>query len=507
MSPVRAVRDRWWFIVIFTVVIAGIGYAISSGKPKRYKATALVQIVLSSQQTGSYVDPNTLDELTNVYLEVAQNATVYQSAARTGSATAEQLETHVTPSVTEPGVLAFTATTESAQSAAAYANAVSGAFSTGLASAARRTTQARVTALNARVTKLQQAIAQLPATSPLVASYTAELSAVEQQISDVLSTPGTVGEVIQPATVPAGSFAPTPARDAGILALFGLLLSPVLIYLYSLARDGYGSADEAANDLGLPLLTVVPKCTDGSSPAESIRLAHIAITLGRPRDTAPLVIVTSARSGEGKTFFLRGLLETMSADATPLLIVDADTHKGDLSAAAGLAGQRGLSEVLAAHEDAAPLLAGAEDREGKPGAVKVLAAGDGALPMAILGGQPLEDTMARIRETMLPVYIDTPPVLAASDALALSRYATDVVVVINGRRSRRREVREAVSRLRSVAAPVRGIIFNYATVRNSGAYGYGYAASAERAVYRPEREAIKGGVASDPLQSGDAHEA
>jgi Mrp family chromosome partitioning ATPase len=89
----------------------------------------------------------------------------------------------------------------------------------------------------------------------------------------------------------------------------------------------------------------------------------------------------------------------------------------------------------------------------------------------------MRQVIERLREGYDAVVLDSPPVLAIVDAVVLSRYADGVLVVIDGRRSRRRTVRRAVQTLRAVEAPILGIVFNRARVHDSE-YGY-YGATPE----------------------------
>ena len=96
--------------------------------------------------------------------------------------------------------------------------------------------------------------------------------------------------------------------------------------------------------------------------------------------------------------------------------------------------------------------------------------------LTLLGAllQPPE-VMASIVEQLHADYdfvvLDSPPVLAIVDAVVLSRYSDGVVLVVDARRSRRRNVRRAVETLRAVEAPILGLVFNKSSV-SATEYGY-----------------------------------
>jgi Mrp family chromosome partitioning ATPase len=82
------------------------------------------------------------------------------------------------------------------------------------------------------------------------------------------------------------------------------------------------------------------------------------------------------------------------------------------------------------------------------------------------------------------VLVDSPPVLAIVDAVVLTRYADGVVLVVDARRSRRRNIRRSVETLRAVQAPILGLVFNRSKV-SASEYGY-YGAMPDRVRQEPE---------------------
>jgi Mrp family chromosome partitioning ATPase len=102
---------------------------------------------------------------------------------------------------------------------------------------------------------------------------------------------------------------------------------------------------------------------------------------------------------------------------------------------------------------------------------------------AIVGGTPVHDSTERLSSRFMAdvvevleqdfdfVVVDSAPLELVVDAVVLSRYSRGVVVVVDARRSKRREVRRAVAALRGANAPVLGIVFNRGR-RGSAVYGY-----------------------------------
>jgi polysaccharide biosynthesis transport protein len=487
VNPLELVLRRWWLIVGLTVIAATAGYAVSARKAPAYESSALVQIVLSSQQTGAYVDPNTLDELTNVYLEVARNYAVDEDAARVLGTSAQAIDNAVTPSVSEPGVLSFTAESSQPAAAASYANAVANAFAASVAQTAATQLHSRVASLEARATALQAGVARLPLKSPLLTADSAQLSTVENQIASLLGTPGTVAEIIQPARASSASVSPKPVRTMIIAALLALVIGIALAYGRGRLARGFESPDHAATELGLPVLAVVPRSKAlGREVADATRLA-VNLLRVRSSGTHPsgrpggVVMLASADDGDGKTFLAQEIMSLFAAEHGAALIVDADLRSRELSTNVHLSESEGMAELLTSRQlrdgslssdDLRALLARPALADGwEASEVRVLAAGRLAQNGATsISGETIEKAIGQLVEIGMPIYIDSPALLTSSDGLLLARHATDVVLVLHAKRTKRRDAMEALWRLESVGANVRGIVYNCSSARVHEAY-------------------------------------
>jgi Mrp family chromosome partitioning ATPase len=194
----------------------------------------------------------------------------------------------------------------------------------------------------------------------------------------------------------------------------------------------------------------------------TIRREIIAASCERvgPDDEAvgPIVVLTSALPGEGKSYTALNLaLSIASEDLHDVLLIDADTVKRTISAACGLEGRSGLMELLAnpgsgLAEHVHPTTAAR---------LFVLPAGTRTRASADLfcAGRVVP-LFASIRAAMMGhfVIVDSPPILLSSDTSILADVAGQVLVVVRAGRSFQDTVKEAVSRIRE-SIPV-GVVLN-----------------------------------------------
>ena len=86
-----------------------------------------------------------------------------------------------------------------------------------------------------------------------------------------------------------------------------------------------------------------------------------------------------------------------------------------------------------------------------------------------------DQAMAELREHYDRVILDSPPVLAVTDALVLSRKVDGVVFVVRANSTTRDDVRRASKQLRDVNARIAGAILNHLDLSHqTGGYYYGY---------------------------------
>ncbi len=166
--------------------------------------------------------------------------------------------------------------------------------------------------------------------------------------------------------------------------------------------------------------------------------------LGRARDPmARAVVVTSARPGEGKTFLAVNLALALALDPeVRVVLVDADGVRRAASDALGLAEAPGLAELLTGGPEQLPHVFHRTDL----GQLLVLPAGR---PDPTLTDRLASRRMARILHALIAdpatlVLLDTPPVLAGSEALALAPHVGRVLFVVEAGRTPRAEIEQAL---------------------------------------------------------------
>lgn len=237
--------------------------------------------------------------------------------------------------------------------------------------------------------------------------------------------------------------------------------------------------------------------SDQSMVAEAFRALRASLLLSRPGLPAKVIMMTSGLPFEGKTFTSLNLAATLAQNGSKVLLVDADFRHGSLTR--NLLGKCpvGLAQLLAQDCDVP-----CQQIKEVPGLTFL---GAGACPShtaELLGSEKMAAAIRSWRESFDFVVIDTPPVLALSDAIVLSPNVDAVVLVVRFAVSTRQSIARVIRTFRDVHVECRGAIVNGMDVRStdyfqySGAYGdknnYGYADSPQQFAGASANTKLKG---------------
>jgi non-specific protein-tyrosine kinase len=481
------------------VAAAAAAYFLSDRQTPSYEAQSLAQIVSGQQAAGELLSQEELLNLTNIYGEVAQTNPVIDGArARArfqGSRSEFKDHLQVTPEQ-ELGVLKLTADDEDPKVAANYANRYAEALQAVISRQQGGARDSVIVRARKRVAEINRELRDPGLEQSDEFTLRAELQTLQTRIADELLRPGDAIRIIQRATPPTSAASPKPVRDAIAAALAALLIGALLVYIRSRLTDRYGSADEASLDLKLPILAQVPRgTTNDYATLESLRSLRTRVEYalrddaGQARNGAGvsvgggrLLLVTSAEPGAGKTFITSNLARMLAAAGRRVVAVDGDLRRPTLHEAYGVTMRPGLRDVLLTGKGAAPeqllhtVPATIEGRaaEGTGRELKVLTAGSSVDNSSEAISSPrMMRVLENLREGNDVVVTDSPPILAVTDAAILNLYVDGVLIVLDARKTRRRDARRTVQTLRSLDAKVLGFVFNRAEEAEMYPYFYG----------------------------------
>jgi capsular exopolysaccharide synthesis family protein len=191
------------------------------------------------------------------------------------------------------------------------------------------------------------------------------------------------------------------------------------------------------------------------------------LQLRQPVDRSLAVVVTSALPSEGRTGIAVNLAIAMSHAAQRVLLIDADLRRPrvaqllDIGTGADPGANAGLAGVLvgeALFEDVVQTWVGPD---GGRSTLSVVTAGTSSMnPSELLASEAMEDLLSTAKIEYDVVVIDTAPLLTLAGSAILAARADGALLVVDSRRTRMRQVTEAVTRLRLAGAQVLGVVLN-----------------------------------------------
>jgi len=192
------------------------------------------------------------------------------------------------------------------------------------------------------------------------------------------------------------------------------------------------------------------------------------------RRSSRLIMVTSARQSEGKTFTALNLaLAFASERSIKALLVDADTQHSTLPQILGIPGDKGIVDVLAGNLELSEVLI----QTNIPNLLILPGGRGGPHVPELLSSHEMGALLDEMSQWLADRYIiiDTPPCMASSDAAALAPLVGQIVFVVEANNTQQGEIEAALSTLSP--CPRISLLLNKSdslATEHFGSYGYNY---------------------------------
>jgi succinoglycan biosynthesis transport protein ExoP len=229
----------------------------------------------------------------------------------------------------------------------------------------------------------------------------------------------------------------------GLLIAFGFFSSCFLGVLLAFVADQMDETirtpDEAARLTGIPTFGVVPHVRNGNqglaaivrSPlsvfTDAINGILIALRAGDRNGTYRVVAFSSAVPDEGKTLIAAAVGRAAATTGARTLLIDCDMRRPTVG---DLFGHKGTSALDAMFKQKSVNLASFVQTDEASGLHYLPAGRTMGSPKEILGSPWLSDLIAKASAEYDLVLVDTPPLLAVSDALLVARLAEVTLLVV-----------------------------------------------------------------------------
>src|SRR6185436_9928318 len=210
-------------------------------------------------------------------------------------------------------------------------------------------------------------------------------------------------------------------------------------------------------------IELLPQTKPRHSISEAYRSLRTALLLSSA-EKLRVVALTSAHSGEGKTATAANLSVVMAQLGRQVLLIDADLRKPRMHRVFNLSNREGLVHCLTGGEPLEQLI----QPTGVNGLFLLPSGTIPPNPSELLASDRMRELLELAQRRFDLVIVDTPPMLAVTDAAVVGAMVDGVVYTLQAGRVLRAEAVASTDRLRLSGARVLGIVLNrYVQVRGA----------------------------------------
>ena len=291
-------------------------------------------------------------------------------------------------------------------------------------------------------------------------------------------------QTIEAANAPVRPVRPRVVMTLLVTLLGGCSLGIGVVLLVERIDSRIRSSEEMRGVLGYPVLGQIPQTpravtrevglithTLPRSPmSEAYKMIRTRLDQFRRRQALDVILVTSPHPGDGKSVTASNLAMSFAHVGRRTLLVDADLRRPRQDWIHRLSRRTGLAQVL----EGALQLHRVVQRSPIPNLDVVTAGPEVDGPAELLTTRSLDEFFAAARSVYDIVVVDSPPILAVTDASILGPMADGIVLVVRDATMRHRDAGRVVELLESMGTPVLGTVVNRTdVVKSPYTYGYG----------------------------------
>ena len=292
--------------------------------------------------------------------------------------------------------------------------------------------------------------------------------------------------VIDVANLPNSPVAPNRTRIFMTSVVFGVLLGLAAAIFLDTLDDSVRSPDEVRERMGWPVLGTIPTIKsnapasergdsrlvahlDPRSPvAEAYRSLRTNLAFARAHNSARVLVCTSPGPADGKSTTVANLAITFAQQGQRTLLIDGDLRRAVLDRIFNVPRAPGLTDVLTGQGKL-------RDIAHPTSITNLFVLGSGPFPpnpSELLGSTAMRDLIREAAEAFDVVLIDSPPLLAVTDAAVISTMADGAIVVIRMGATTRAALKRTASQLEAVEGRLLGAVLNDVDFRQTGYGGY-----------------------------------
>lgn len=285
--------------------------------------------------------------------------------------------------------------------------------------------------------------------------------------------------IVDRAETPRNPTSPNKRNNLLLALLSGVFLAVGLVFALEYLDTRIRQPEEIKTMLGLPLLGMVPKFNpkETTGPpllgngmpgafSEAFRGIRTNVLFSSAESGSKSIVITSTGPSEGKSVVSANIAMSLALAGQRVLLIDADMRRPKTNELFGLSLEPGLSNVLVGDAKASE----AVKRTLTPNLWLLAAGKHPPNPAELLGSRRFLDFLASLGDHFEWVILDSPPVMAVTDASVVAHAATGVIFVVGSEMTSKGSAKAALDQLDSARAKFVGGILNKVDLRGNPYY-------------------------------------
>jgi len=517
---------RWlWLLLLVAIAAGAVAYYLTDQQPRVYEASAkaIVNVVSRTDYYDSYTATYTSQRLAETYAQTMVTETLLQTVAEklgypvTGSVKATSVE--------NSPIFNISVTDSDPQKAADTANAVIAAFAEKvMRDQASRYLELK-SSLEAEIADLDNKLTQVNSELSILEIKDAEYEAavernkqlekdglptipVERDPQDYVSraelelakaqyqsnrsslfanlqqirltevqSATTISQLNQaiPNTTP---IQPQPLKSGALAAVVGFMVAAGVVFLIAYLEDEIRDPSELSQRWGIPVIGVITNFSASQEPlitlskprmpvSESFRSLRTNLQFSGIDAPLKTLLITSASPSDGKSSVAANLATVIAQSDKEVVIVDGDMRRPTMHKVFKLSNRLGLSDYFIRTPDK---MTGVVKKTAVNGLSIITSGSLPPNPSELLASTKMQDVINLLAKHFDMVILDSPPLLAVTDALILAKSVDGVILVIDPKKTKRGAIQQAVEQLKRLDARLLGIVLNNIKVKRSSYY-------------------------------------
>jgi succinoglycan biosynthesis transport protein ExoP len=274
---------------------------------------------------------------------------------------------------------------------------------------------------------------------------------------------------------------PQPVRSALLAAVVGLMVAAGIVFLIEFLDDTIRDPQEITRKWGVPVLGTIVTFNSGKDGglitakqprapvSEAFRSLRANLQFASIDIPVHSFLVTSASPEDGKTTVAANLASVIAQSGREVVAVDTDLRRPKLHKVFQLSNRLGLTNQFIQTSD----LFDGTIKNTQIANLHVITSGNlPPNPSELLGSGRMIEILRQLTSQFNTVILDTPPMLAVSDALVLAPFVDGVLLVVKPTVTKRVALKRVIEELQQVKANLLGVVLNDVKVNHSRYYYY-----------------------------------